>query len=168
MGELATEKRTIAQKDEEMRQMEERLQRLEAAYDRSQRRRRYHPMHESRSYQNYGSHEEEDGWRMHHVDDRRQNVAKRSLPFVKIPSFSGDGDPNIYLGWEAKVEQIFNVHEVQDDQKVKSVMQIKSTRRCPRILIYTMRSHLKVETSQRENRTRTRAPKVLHASLLNV
>jgi len=34
-------------------------------------------------------------------------------------SFSGEGDPNIYLGWEAKVEQIFNVHEVQEDQKVK-------------------------------------------------
>jgi len=56
---------------------------------------------------------------MHHVDDRRQNVAKLSLPLVKIPSFSGEGDPNIYLGWQAKIEQIFNVYEVQDDQKVK-------------------------------------------------
>jgi len=36
-----------------------------------------------------------------------------------MPSFSGESDPNIYLGWEAKVEQIFNVHEVQEDQKVK-------------------------------------------------
>ena len=25
----------------------------------------------------------------------------------------------IYLGWEAKVDQIFNVYEVQEDQKVK-------------------------------------------------
>ena len=25
----------------------------------------------------------------------------------------------MYLGWEAKVEQIFNVYEVQKDQKVK-------------------------------------------------
>jgi len=33
--------------------------------------------------------------------------------FVKLPSFSGEGDPNVYLGWEAKVEQIFHVHEVQ-------------------------------------------------------
>jgi len=48
-----------------------------------------------------------------------QNVAKPFLPYVKLPSFSGDSDPNLYLGWEAKVEQIFNVHEVQDDQKVK-------------------------------------------------
>jgi len=33
MGELAAAKRTIAQKDEEMRQTEERLQRLELAYE---------------------------------------------------------------------------------------------------------------------------------------
>jgi len=46
-------------------------------------------------------------------------VAKPYLPFVKLPSFSGDSDLNMYLGWEAKCEQIFNVHEVQDDQKVK-------------------------------------------------
>jgi len=111
-------KRTIAQKDEEMRQMEERLQRLEAAYDRPQRGRRYHPRGESRRYQNYGSHEEVDKWRMHHVDDRHQNVAKPSLKFVKLPIFSGEGDPNIYLGWEAKVEQIFNVHEVQVTKKL--------------------------------------------------
>ena len=25
----------------------------------------------------------------------------------------------MYLGWETKCDQIFNVHEVQDDQKVK-------------------------------------------------
>jgi len=30
-----------------------------------------------------------------------------------------DNDPNLYLGWEAKVEQIFNVYEVEEDQKVK-------------------------------------------------
>ena len=41
------------------------------------------------------------------------------LIYVKISSFSGEGDPNIYLGWETKVEQIFYVHEVQEDQKVK-------------------------------------------------
>jgi len=30
-----------------------------------------------------------------------------------------DSDPNVYLAWEAKVEQIFNVYEVEEDQKVK-------------------------------------------------
>jgi len=43
-----------------MRQMEERLQRLETTYDRPQKGRRYNPRRESRSYQNYGSHGEED------------------------------------------------------------------------------------------------------------
>jgi len=119
MGELAAAKRTIAQKDEEKREMKERLQRLEPTYDRPERGRRYHQRHESRSCQNYGGHEEEDEWRVHHFDDWRQNVAKPFLPFVKLPSFSGKGDPNVYLGWEAKVEQIFNVHEVQDFQKIK-------------------------------------------------
>jgi len=38
---------------------------------------------------------------------------------VKLPSFNGDSDPNVYLGWEAKVEQIFNVYDVEEDQKVK-------------------------------------------------
>jgi len=42
-----------------------------------------------------------------------------SFSFVKLPSFSGESDPNLYLGREAKVEQIFNVYEVDDDQKVK-------------------------------------------------
>ena len=44
---------------------------------------------------------------------------KKTLPFVKLPSFNGDSDPNVYLGWEAKVKQTFNVYEVEDDQKVK-------------------------------------------------
>jgi len=44
---------------------------------------------------------------------------KNSLPFVKLPSFSGKSDHNVYLVCEAKVEQIFNVYEVEEDQKVK-------------------------------------------------
>ena len=28
-------------------------------------------------------------------------------------------DPNVYIGWEAKAEQIFNVYKVQEDQKIK-------------------------------------------------
>jgi len=44
---------------------------------------------------------------------------KNSFPFVKLPSFSGESDPNVYLGWEAKVEQFFNVYEDEEDQKIK-------------------------------------------------
>ena len=41
------------------------------------------------------------------------------MPFIKLPSFNGESDPNLYLGWEAKVDHIFNVYEVEKDQKVK-------------------------------------------------
>jgi len=44
---------------------------------------------------------------------------KKTLPFVNLPSFNGDSDPNVYLGREAKVKQTFNVYEVEEDQKVK-------------------------------------------------
>ena len=59
IGELAAAKRTIAQKDEAMRQMEERLQILEMQHERPQRGRRHHHRYDSRSYQTYGDHEEE-------------------------------------------------------------------------------------------------------------
>jgi len=58
---------------------------------------------------------------MHKYDDRchQHHPSKPYFPYVKLPSFNWESDPNIYLGWEAKVEQIFNVYEVQKDQKVK-------------------------------------------------
>jgi len=85
-------------------------------------RRHYH-RHSLRSSSNYQGHGEETEWRRQHhhqyYEERLQNVAKPYFPFVKLPSFSGDSDPNVYLGWEAKCEQIFHVHKVQDDQKVQ-------------------------------------------------
>jgi len=98
--------------------MVERLQRLESTHDRPLRGRRWNQRCES-YYHQYRSQEEEEEWRLNNFEERRQHVAKIYLPYVKIPSFIGEGNPNIYLGWEAKVEQIFNVHEVQEDQKVK-------------------------------------------------
>jgi len=41
------------------------------------------------------------------------------MPFIKLPSFSGESDQNSYFWWKAKVDQIFNVYEVEEDQKVK-------------------------------------------------
>jgi len=70
----------------------------------------------------YGSQEEEQDWRVHNFEERchqHQHQPKNSFPFVKLPSFSGKSDPNVYLRWEAKVEQIFNVYEVEEDKKVK-------------------------------------------------
>jgi len=57
----------------------------------------------------YGSQKEED-MRVQNIDDRHQHQQpQKTLPFVKIPSFNGDSDLNIYLGWEANVEQILCV-----------------------------------------------------------
>jgi len=121
MGELAAAKRSLAQKEEEMRQLEERLQRLETAQERQPRRRRWEERRASRSYNHFGSQKEDEDWRIHQYDERRHqhHPSKISFPYVKLLCFSGESDPNIYLGWEAKVDQIFNVFEVQDDQKVK-------------------------------------------------
>jgi len=68
---------------------------------------------------NYGCQEEED-WRVQNYEARRHHQQlKKTLPFVKLPSFNGDSNPNVYLEWKAKVEQTFNVYEVEEDQKVK-------------------------------------------------
>jgi len=118
IGELKDAKQTIAQNNEMIRQMEARLQRLEMdredAYQNRERRHHHHHRHSSRTSQSsYGYHEEIE-WRRHHNhEERRQNVAKPYLPYVKLPSFSGEGDPNVYLGWEAKVDQFFQVHDVE-------------------------------------------------------
>ena len=78
-------------------------------------------MRTSRIYSHYGSQEVEQKWRMHHYDERchPHQPSKPSFPFNKLPIFNGESDPNVYLGWEATVEQIFNVYEVQDDQNVR-------------------------------------------------
>jgi len=121
MGELATTKKALAQKEEDMQQLEERLQRLETTHTRQPKERRWEQRKASRTYSHYGSQEEEQEWRMHQYDERRHphQPSKFYFPFIKLPSFNGESDPNVYLGWEVKVEQIFNLYEVQDDQKVK-------------------------------------------------
>jgi len=104
-----------------MRQLVQRLQRLEAAQERQFRERRWELRRASRKYTHYGSQEEDQDWRVHNFEERHHQhpPPKNSFPFVKLPSFSRDSDPNVYLGWKAKVEQIFNVYEVQEDLKVK-------------------------------------------------
>jgi len=47
----------------------------------------------------YGSQEED--WRVQNFEERRyqyQHQQKNFIPFVKLPSFNGDNDLNIYLG----------------------------------------------------------------------
>ena len=38
---------------------------------------------------------------------------------MKIPSFQGKNDPEVYLEWETKVENIFSIHNYSEDKKVK-------------------------------------------------
>ena len=65
----------------------------------------------------YGS-QEHDGLvhtfaKRHH---QHHHQAQHSFDFVKLPSFSGSNDPTLYLEWEAKVEHLFNVYKVTEDQ----------------------------------------------------
>ena len=41
-------------------------------------------------------------WKIHKLEDRRQHVALPYFQIVKVPNFSGDSDPNVYLNWEVK------------------------------------------------------------------
>ena len=65
------------------------------------------------------------GQRHHHQGERHHygngfyQDAKSRLPSVKLPCFNGSSDPNVYLDWEAKCEQIFEIHEIQDEHKLK-------------------------------------------------
>ena len=38
---------------------------------------------------------------------------------MKIPSFQGKNDPEVYLNWEKKVEFIFECHNYSEEKKVK-------------------------------------------------
>ncbi|RVW21501.1 Transposon Ty3-I Gag-Pol polyprotein [Vitis vinifera] len=52
---------------------------------------------------------------------RWQDGADRSLGNIKmkIPSFQGKNDPEVYLEWEKKVEFIFECHNYSEEKKVK-------------------------------------------------
>ncbi|XP_068503607.1 uncharacterized protein [Phaseolus vulgaris] len=129
--------RTINLKDEAIRKLEERLQRLEMKKPRSSNsinEKRHSPRLSSRGSSNDHGREEEHRRRRHHHhfhgyrphahgerhnrEDAYHQEAKPKISFIKVPSFSGDSDRNVYLDWEAKCEQIFDVHEVHEDHKV--------------------------------------------------
>ncbi|XP_068466340.1 uncharacterized protein [Phaseolus vulgaris] len=68
----------------------------------------------------YGS-QEHDGLvhtfaKRHH---QHHHQPQHSFDFVKLPSFSGSNDPTLYLECEAKVEHLFNVYKVTEDQKLR-------------------------------------------------
>ena len=129
LGELKEAKRALSQKDEAIRRLEERLQNLEMKHARSSHSihgEHHHHRPSSRGSPNDHGREEEHRRRRHHHhahEDKREDGyyrdAKAKLPSVNIPSFNGDSDPNVYLDWEAKCEQIFDLHEILDEHKYK-------------------------------------------------
>jgi len=51
---------------------------------------------------------------------RRNPSQEKQTP--KIPKFKGENDPNIYIEWEQKVDQIFTIHVVSDQKQVDLVV----------------------------------------------
>ena len=119
LGELEDARRSLTHKEDKMRQLVERMQRLEEAQERKYQERRWELPRSTRHSMHYESQEHD--WRVHNFDKRHhqhQQQPQHSFDFVKLPSFSGSNDPNLYLEWEAKVEHLFNVYKVTEDQKV--------------------------------------------------
>jgi len=127
LNELKEARKALAQKDEELQRLEARMAKLELKHGGVVHERQPSPRHSYKGSSSHGHGEESRRRRhhphshrgSHHRDQRHHQETKPQVSFVKVPSFSGDSDPNVYLDWEAKCEQIFDVHEVQEDQKVK-------------------------------------------------
>jgi len=118
LGEFVEAKKRMVHKDEEISQLAKRLQKLEEGQARQTQERRWEPPRAIRHSMHYGSQEHD--WRVHNFDKRHhQHQPQHSFDFVKSPSFSGSNDPTLYLEWEAKVEHLFNVYKVTEDQKVR-------------------------------------------------
>ena len=93
--------------------LHEHIQRLEHRDDERRRRR------SSSEDSSYG------GRRRRHKYDgegRRNQLPQRKPAQIKIQNFKGENDPNIYIEWEQKVDHIFNIHLVSDQEKVDFVV----------------------------------------------
>jgi len=62
--------------------------------------------------------------RRHNYDGggRRNQLPQRQPLPIKIPKFKGENDPNLYIEWEQKMDQIFNIHLVGDQEQVDLVV----------------------------------------------
>jgi len=88
----------MAHKDEEIRQIVERLQRLEENQERQTRERRWESRRATRHNMRYRSQEQD--WIVHNFEERRHQHHQQpnnSFYFVTSLSFSGENDPNFYL-----------------------------------------------------------------------
>jgi len=99
LWELKDTKRSLAHKEEEMRQIVERIQRLKDTQERLVRERRREPGRTIRYHMHYGSEEEkEEDWKVKNVGTRRHQhqPPKNYFPFVRLPSFNEESGPNLY------------------------------------------------------------------------
>ena len=118
-GELVEVKKRLVHKDEKISQLAKRLQRLEEAQVRQNQERRLESPRPPRPSMHNGSQEHD--WRVHTFakwHHQHHHQPQHSFDFVKLPSFNGSNDPTLYLEWEAKVEHLFNVYTVTENQKV--------------------------------------------------
>jgi len=58
----------------------------------------------------------------HDPGGRRNQLPQRQPPPIKIPKFKLENDPNLYIEWEQKMDQIFNIHLVSDQEQVDLVV----------------------------------------------
>ena len=131
LNELKEVKRALALQDKAIKELKDQLQKVNFKPDKSSHfsHGSHHSYrHSSKGSSNAHSHDEEHRRRRHHHhshgdrhhrEDGHHQEAKSQFSFVKVPNFSGDSDPNVYLDWEAKCEQIFKAYGVHEDQKVK-------------------------------------------------
>jgi hypothetical protein len=70
--------------------------------------RRHHRNHE-RNHRDYHRHERR---------NQRHNDTYEGGK-IKFPSFHGKSDPEAYLDWELKMDQLFEAHDVRDERRVK-------------------------------------------------
>jgi len=103
LGELVEVLKKLVHKEDKLSQLAKRLQRLEEAQARRNQ-------------------QDEDKWSLHNFAKRHyqyQPQQQHSFNFVKLPSFHGSNDPSLYFDWEAKVEHLFHVYKVTEDQNVR-------------------------------------------------
>ena len=76
-----------------------------------------------RRHETHGRHRRhhDDDARRYNDDDRRHHRGNGTYEGgkIKFPSFHGKSDPDSYLDWELKIDQLFEVHEIDDHRKVK-------------------------------------------------
>jgi len=82
LGELEDANRSLASKEEEMRKLVKRKQRLEEAQERQVRERRW----ETRNYMHHGRQKEEQDWRVHNFEERchQHQPPKDFFSFCKV------------------------------------------------------------------------------------